>query len=261
MIVRRMDHDGADRRNNATDAGLMAEALRLADATGQATDAPQPEPAKKKDEEGMSLFWRVFGGTILSITALVVITLVNNVSATITELRAEVAKVNEAKADFARKDDLNALRGVTTVHAGYRTEIDSLKERVSKHRAGLDEVKAALSANIEAARKEQGVATEVLKKDLAAMELVKERLQSVIADLKVAREDLVKVRNDVDKNQVADNERRERRDTQMKQLDETFKELAKTLQDTRERLARLEGQQKPAEPLRPKVGPTAPGGD
>lgn len=253
MIVRRMDHDGADRRNSP-DAALMTETLRNADATGQATDEPTPAKAKK-EEEGISLFWRVFGGTILSITALIVITTVNNVSATITDLRAEVAKVNEAKSEFARKDDLNALRGVTTTHAGYRGEIDSLKERATKHRAGLDDVRTVLAGSIDTLRKDQAATTDTLKKDLAAMDLLKERLLVVGTELKAAREELVKVRNDVDKNQAADHERRDRRDTQMKQLDETLRELAKTLQETREKLARLEGQQKPVEvgpPPRPK---------
>jgi len=262
VIVKRTDSDGADRRN--ADAGLMTETLRNADATGQATDEPSPAKATKSQDESMSLFWRVFGGTILSISALVVITLVNNVSATITDLRAEVAKVNEAKSDFARKDDLNALRGVTTTHAGYRAEIDNLRERASKYRLELDAAKTNLAGGIEALRKEQAAATEVLKKELTAVELLRDRLLTVTTDLKVAREELVKVRNDVDKNQAADNERRDRRDSQMKQLEETFKELAKTLQDTREKLARLEGQQKPVEvgpPARPKTGPPAPGGD
>ena len=37
----------------------------------------------------MSLFWRVFGGTILSIVALAAVTLYNNLSNGISDLRAE----------------------------------------------------------------------------------------------------------------------------------------------------------------------------
>jgi hypothetical protein len=46
-------------------------------AEGGAKDPP------KKEEEHLSVFWRVFGGTILSICALVAITLYNNMSSNI----------------------------------------------------------------------------------------------------------------------------------------------------------------------------------
>ncbi len=243
MTDNRPESGRTDRRN--ADSLLMVESLRSADAAGRATDEPPPAKAKKSDEESISLFWRVFGGTIVSIAALVFITLYNNLSGGIAELRSEVARVNEAKGEFAKKDDVNAVRVQATTHAGYRAEIDSLKERASKYRLELEDAKKALTVSIDG-----------MRKDVAAVELLKERLAAVTADLKAARDDAVKVRADVDKNQAADNERRDRRDVQMKQLDETLKEMAKTVQETREKLARLEGQQSPAKPA--EVGPPKP---
>jgi chromosome segregation ATPase len=83
---------------------------------------------------------------------------------------------------------------------------------------------------------------------VAVLEVMKERLALTAGDLKAARDELVKLRQDVDKNQAYDLERRDRRDTQFKQLDETLKEFQKGLQDCREKLARLEGQYGPTSP-------------
>ena len=249
MFVKRTDSAAAGRHDN--DATLEMESLRSADAAGRATDEP-PAAAKKPTEESISLFWRVFGGAILSISALVAINLFNNLSGSISDLRAEVARLTVANAECAKKDDVNSVRVLATTYAGYRAEIDSLKERASKYRLELEEARKDLAGTIDGVRKDHTLATDGLKKELTALDLVKERLVVVTADLKTARDELSKVRNDVDKNQAADHERRDRRDSQMKQLDETFKEMAKTIQETREKLARLEGQQKPAEAPKPK---------
>lgn len=243
----------ADRRN--ADSLLAVESLRSADLAGRATDAP-PAKAKKSEEESVSLFWRVFGGTILSITALVAITLYNNLSTGISELRADLARMNEAKGDFAKKDDLSALRVQATTYASYRAEIDSLKERISKHRAELDDARKALAAALDAQKKDEAVALDGLRKDVSGLDTLKERVLTLTAELKSARDELTKVRGDLEKNQTADAERSARREAQTKQLDEAVKELAKTLQETREKLARLEGQQVPSKPT--EYGPPKP---
>src|SRR5262245_57585610 len=79
---------------------LTAEALRGAVA-GRVPEAPPPR------EERMSLFWRVFGGTLLSIAALVVVTLYNQFTSSVNELRSDVARLNEARADLIKKDEFN----------------------------------------------------------------------------------------------------------------------------------------------------------
>ena len=50
-----------------------------------------------RNEEKISIFWRVFGGTILSIVALAVITLYNSISSNISDLRNEVNREREAR--------------------------------------------------------------------------------------------------------------------------------------------------------------------
>jgi chromosome segregation ATPase len=194
---------------------------------------PKP-PAKPADEERISLFWRVFGGTILSIVALVAITLFNNLSGTLAELRSEITKLHDAKADTVRKDEFNArtnstwerVQGIqsqvaaqTTAQANLQTELAGLKERLAS--------------------------VEGLKKEIAAVDVVKERLAALFAETKAIQDDLKKVRADVDRNVAADEERKTRRDTLQQQTEEALKELTKGIQMCREKLARLEGAAKP----------------
>ena len=192
MVLKRTDTDEQSDRGGS--AALMVETFRSSHESS-ATKT-------KGDEDRMSVFWRVFGGTILSIVALAAITLYTTITSNISELRAEVSRLNESKAEWAKKDDVQTLRTQTTTHAGYRAEIDSLKERMSKYRVELDESK-----------KESRLASE-----------------------------------GIGKNQAADLARQEIRDAQMKKLDETIKELQKALAETREKIARLEGQQTPMKP-------------
>ena len=78
----------------------------MATLTARASDPP---PAK--GEEGMHIFWRVFGGALVSLSALVGVTLYNGVQSGIAELRGEIARINEARADGVRyncENDRNA---------------------------------------------------------------------------------------------------------------------------------------------------------
>jgi chromosome segregation ATPase len=97
----------------------VAETLRsVASAAGQ-IDAP---PAK--EEARISIFWRVFGGTLLSIAALVVVTVYQQFTSSLNDLRGELGHLNidlrkdmsrlsEAQADLVKKDDHNGrLRSV-----------------------------------------------------------------------------------------------------------------------------------------------------
>lgn len=232
--------DHFDERMGAV--AVMAEAARTGDAGYRPSEPP------RTGEEKISVFWRVFGGTLISVAALVSITVFNSMNGAINDLRSEVSRLNEAKAEAAKKDDLNALRTQLAAHAEYRREIDSLKERAGKHRAELDEVKKESAAQVELIKRDKLTMVDTLKKDLAGMEVLKERVATVTADAKAAKDDLTKLRQEVDKNAAHDIERRDRRDAQMKQLDETLKDIQKNLLEAREKIARLEGQQTPAKP-------------
>ncbi|MGL6076720.1 MAG: hypothetical protein ACRC8S_21410 [Fimbriiglobus sp.] len=211
-------------------------------------------------EDRFAMWWRIFGGTILSILALGGVTIYNNLANNITELRAdlnrantdlraEVAKSNEARAELIRKDEFNLRMttvwdGIKTMQTqgnaqtgtvtGYRTELDGLKERLTRMTADFDSMK-----------KDQSIITDTLKKDISSLEVFKDKLQMMVQELKASRDELTKMRGELDRNQAHDQERKESRDKQMKQYDESVKEMQKTLQEVREKIARLEGQSKP----------------
>jgi hypothetical protein len=74
---------------------LTNEALRQ----GEPAEAVPPKP-----EEKISLFWRVFGGTLLSIAALVLMTVYQGLSSSINEVRNDLNHVRELQVDLVKKD-------------------------------------------------------------------------------------------------------------------------------------------------------------
>jgi hypothetical protein len=276
MLQKRTDDDEAIERGQ----GLTE--YETARSAAESSGAKPIEP--KKDEEHVSMFWRIFGGTILSIVALVTITLYNNLTTSISDLRSEVSREREARAELIKKDEYNnritavyeRMRGIDAL----KVELEGQKEKISTGAAAVDGAKRDAAASVDAVKKEFAASTDAMKKDAAAVEVLKERvaalesvkkdiagldvlkekLATVTADLKAVRDDLMKVSVEVDRNKASDLERKSSRDTQTKQIDEALKELQKGLQDCREKLARLEGAQpKPGDLAIPFVRPAGPG--
>jgi len=262
-----------EQNDDSTEQGgpiTAAETLRSAGAAGMASALHGPG---YKEEEKMSLFWRVFGGTILSITALVIITLYNNINGTITDLRAEVSREREARAGLVKKDDIDAriktqYDRIRTVE-GYKADIETIKERVGANAAAVEGVKKDFFGAVDAIRKdtagldvlkERVASVEAVKKDVAAIDGLKEKVVGTAADLKAARDDVQKLQQELEKNRASDLERKSFRDAQAKQLDETLKELQKGMQDCREKIARLEGSQVGPPSPKPPAGRINPAG-
>ncbi len=247
-------------------SGEMAALETARSATDSSTDR-RAEP--KKEEEHISLFWRVFGGTILSIVALVSITLYNNLTSSVNELRAEVSREREARAELVKKDEFNTrvtaqyerMRGLDTV----KVELEGMKEKVHTNATAVEGVKReadAMQKDVASLEllKERVALLEGLKKDVAGLDAIKEKLAAAAADLKTTRDDVQKLTGEVDRNKTSDLERKAIRDSQHKQVDESLKELQTGLQNCREKLARLEGvQPRPLDGLSiPFVRPFAP---
>ena len=279
MALKRFDQD-----EQAGDSAGEATAVAFQGMRGL-THVPPPPHDDPKSEDRFTLFWRVFGGTILSIVALAAVTVYNNLSNNISELRAElnrvnndlrgeVARANESRADLTRKDEFNGRMttvwdGIKTVQTqvaaqstaatGQRGEFDAMKERVSKAVADLEVFRKESGLAADAVKKDTAAITDAMKKDIAALDTVKERLTAVAADLKLTRDDVARMRGELDRNQAHDNDRKDARDKQSKLFDEAVKELTKGLMDCREKLARLEGQSAPMPTPRP-AGPVVPAG-
>jgi hypothetical protein len=94
------------------------------------------EPAA--GEEKLSLFWRVFGGTILSITALVAITLYQQLTGSIADLRSTLSHLSENQAEMIKKDDAqnrfntvwSSLRDVETSLPALKTSLQQVESRL-----------------------------------------------------------------------------------------------------------------------------------
>lgn len=275
MLQKRPGHGYDDVDGDNPGTPVVAETLRAVAAAHQRDAAP-------KDEEKMSLFWRVFGGTILSIVALAAITLYNSLQTGIAELRAELTREREATAGLAKKEDLDKEREARAAFAkkddldsrmtkqyeriraieGQKADLEGLRERVAGNAAAVEAARKETAAALEAVKKDTGglellrervAAVEAVKKEVAGLETVRERLAAVAADLKAAREEVGKVQRDIDNNRAADAERKAFRDAQAKQFEDTVKELQRAVGDCREKLARLEGAGGG-----PFVGPPAP---
>jgi len=82
-------------------ATLDVETLRQAAPTAAAAGSP-------KGEERLPIFWRIFGSTVLSIAALVAITLYQQVNSSLNEIRSDLSHLNENQGDAVKKDEFNS---------------------------------------------------------------------------------------------------------------------------------------------------------
>jgi hypothetical protein len=104
-------------------AVLSTEALRQSEAANAASSKP---------EEKISVFWRVFGGTLLSIAALVLLTVYQGISSNINELRNDLTHVRELQVDMVKKDEFNTR--TTTMWSSVKenfNDVPALKTRAT----------------------------------------------------------------------------------------------------------------------------------
>lgn len=225
MLPRRITRD--DEHSAFTDSErnliLAAETLR----SGHEVKLRKPD---EKPEEKLSLFWRVFGGTLLSICALVVITAYQQLTGGIHDVRNDVARLREASADFLKKDDynnrstqmwnrvneLNALNASVSVLTNKMTGVEQQLVAADRDRKDMQAPLALVAALKEklTALEDQRKISEQDHKDLLA-------LAATVAAIKDRGDGLAK---------------------QLKDADLERREMSRELQNLRERLAKLEGQ-------------------
>ena len=193
---------------------LMAETLRNAAQAGD-------EAAKKSEEKG-SAFWRILGGTVLSISAMVAVTLYQQLSSSLNEVRGNLAGLNtdmhkelsqlgQAQGGLVRKDEfttrINSVWASIKDLQGMQTSVTGLHER-SLVRDQQEKHDADVNADT---RKE---------------------LHQLAASVAVLKEQALR-------QEQRDKDQRERQD------------LLSEVQRLRERLAALEGRQGSAPDLKP----------
>jgi hypothetical protein len=136
---------------------LTAEAFRNAEAT----TAPALNVAKP--EEKISLFWRVFGGTLLSIAALVVMTVYQQFSGSLNELRNNMDHLHETHADMLKKEEFNA-RSTTIWNA-----LTQVKEEVPAQKTRVTQLEV-LVQSLQQERKELSLQVQALREKMVAIE-------------------------------------------------------------------------------------------
>jgi hypothetical protein len=161
---------------------VLSEVLRRCAESG-------PDRGGDRDETRLPLFWRVFGSTVLSITALVVLTAYQSLSGTIAELRSDVihleadlrkelGRMSEGQAELVKKEESSGRfqsvwRGIGELQ-GDRKELTALKERcralVDAHRAAAAE-RRRLDQDVQAVREQKAQEEErrALARELAGL--------------------------------------------------------------------------------------------
>jgi len=208
---RRPGRDEFDTTDDRTPDSVLLAAGTLRTAESQ----PAKPHSGAHPEERLSLFWRVFGGTAVSIAALVAITLYNNMTTNINELRSEVSRVNEARAELVKKEEFNsrnqnlwdriqALQELRVTVTGLKEQMSSLGEKQADVKGARDSL-STIEQRLKAAEDDH--------KALAKAELTITALEQKTAA----------------------------RDAQLKAAEDDRKELARQVQELRERLAKVEG--------------------
>jgi chromosome segregation ATPase len=91
--------------------------------------------AKPKRESRILVFWSLCGGSVLSIAAMVLITLYQQFVANLSELRSGLERLNESRGDLVKKDEFNnRMASVWSTMKDFQsasTTIASMKEQVA----------------------------------------------------------------------------------------------------------------------------------
>jgi len=272
MMQKRVEQGAGDESEGGTGVNLLA-----VETARSAAESSSPKPEDKKSEEQLSVFWRVFGGTILSIVALVSITLYNGIASSLSELRSELNHERAARAELVKKDEFNtrstSLYERLRSFDGQKAEFEVFKDRANANAASLEALKKDAALTSDAVKKDAATLEVIkervsgidgVKKDVAGLDALKEKVTTTAVELKSMRDEVVKLTQEQDRNRTSDMERKTSRDAQSKNLEESLKELQKGVQDCREKLARLEGMQPmarpaPTGPASESKGPGEPG--
>jgi methyl-accepting chemotaxis protein len=164
-----------------------------------------------KGEEKISLFWRLFGGTLLSIAALVCITIYQQFNSAMGEMRTNINRLTESRADLVSLNDFNARLATLWTNLKDVQSATGTLSAVKEHSSLLDQQVKSLQDQLNSRLQAMSASIKDLDGPLASAAALKERSALLEQQLKTA--------------------------------DEERKELGKELQQLRERLAVLEGRQ------------------
>jgi hypothetical protein len=191
----------------------VAETLRTA-----ASNATPTPPHK---EERSSFLWRVFGGTALSITGLVIVTVCQHFNGSLNELRGDLGRLNDELRKELLRLNADLRKDFNRLSEG-NADLVKKEEFNSRLRSVWDSVKA-------------------LQTDNAAVTAMKERSATLEQQFKAAEEERKEIARELQHWREA------------KAAEEERKALVRELQELRERLAALEGRQRAPSPVKAAV--------
>jgi DNA repair exonuclease SbcCD ATPase subunit len=177
-----------ERNGNVLPTPILSEVLR------QSSEAKAEDG---KDKEGpISPFWKIFGGTVLSITAMVVVTAYQGLNSTFgdlrnemghsaKEMRKELTSVSEAQSALVKKDDMT--RANTSVWAAI-TELRAERDNL----ATLKERCATLKEQIKAGEAERRQLAGELQK-LREHKAAADERQALVREVQALREKLAQL--------------------------------------------------------------------
>lgn len=202
---------------------------------------PRSDSNGKNGEEKISLFWRIFGGAILSIVALVVITAYQSMNNSIHELRTSITAVSESRADLVKKEE-------------YRSTQTNIWDRLQENQKEVATMQSAVHQLRDrlATMEESSKLTAAERKEMLEMHAtIKERLaqfESRLNGSTMTQKDVQTLQASVSALQ----EKSTVRDQQLKQMEDERKEMLKEVQSLRERIAKMEaGREAPKTNSRP----------
>jgi len=258
---------------------LAAETLRnSANSSEVQLHSPSGDGGKANDDK-VPVLWRVLGGTILSITALVVISAYQSLTGTLKDLNGEINQLRESKADFVKKDEyadtrkrvweqfqkdqsangaqfqtinaaLGAMKGDWTVQDKLiKDDLARLTGSIKSLQDDKREILTTTQAAVGQVREHQATFEQQLRSVEQTLKSVEQQLRSV----EQCAKDIQATNVTVSALQAASTSR----EVQLKQAEEHRAELSKAVAEMRERLVKLEVAIQNKPPAKPAVKTTA----
>jgi hypothetical protein len=134
-------------------------------------EEPKQESKSKKPEDEIPLFWKLCSAALLSVSALIVVTLYNQLNATASGLSGDVGQVRtelgQLRTEIVPKDDYNLrieqiVHGIKDIQAANKAAAETWRERVQEQKATVGDLRQQIK-NLERE-------VQVLREQLALLE-------------------------------------------------------------------------------------------
>jgi septal ring factor EnvC (AmiA/AmiB activator) len=156
MEISRIDQRQEAPGSQAPDPQLV-ELLRRALAAlpreareGVMPPAPNREEAARGPEERIPLFWKMCTAALLSISAMIAVTLYNQLNSSAGQARSDIgqlrAELGQFRTDLVSKEDYNShieqtVHSIKEVQANNKTAMDTWRDRMQDQRATVSDLR------------------------------------------------------------------------------------------------------------------------